>query len=211
MLNNVLYLANVTDATSRPPESAAHTNLRQNGQKNIYKKRKQKHEQSTQDRYDQQLRRAISIEVLLNFLNDVLKMRQHYTEDQGVSDQNGENTPSLFSSPAVNTVVRQVTNDNTSRVNRIHRPVHRTSEKAAKAYERAAISSQDTGSNVQNGQINAENTKALGVMDHNMKDIYAVIRDLQLLRRRGVAHLVISRSDDFIQSVMDSIAALKKA
>lgn len=206
MLDNVLYLANVTDATSRPAESAAHTNLRRQPHQNVYKKRNAKQDTSGKDVFEQKLRRAISIDALLTFLHDVLKMRQHFT-DTPVNQYNpGQNTPSLFDKPMARSVNPAVTNDNVN----VHRS-RRTNEVAAKAYQRAATSSEDKASVPHENTINSANTKLLGVMDHDAKEIYGVIRDLQVLRRRGVAHIVVSRGDDFIQSVQDAIFALKNA
>jgi hypothetical protein len=206
MLDNVLYLANVTD-TSRPPESAAHTNLRRQPHQNVYKKRESKREMSAKDQYEQKLRRAISIDALLSFLHDVLKMRQHYTEAPVNKHDPDRAMPSLFNSPASRSAVASVTNDN------IHsaRQTRRTNDLAAKAYQRAAHSSQDNLDVPHEEKINSANTKLLGVMDHDAAEIFGVIRDLQLLRRRGVAHLVVSRGDDFVQSVQGAISALKNA
>lgn len=90
------------------------------------------------------------------------------------------------------------------------RPTNTHNARAVRAYQSMASHAEEKGDSTEESDISTRQVQHAGLLESKeLRDIYGLIDDLELLRRRGIEQVHIKKADSFIEALKNAVTLLK--
>lgn len=90
------------------------------------------------------------------------------------------------------------------------RPTNTHNAKAVRAYQSMAAKVEEKGDSVEEPEEPVRQEQHAGLLQSKeLRDIYGLIDDLEILRTRGIEQVHIKKADSFIQALQNAVTLLK--